>query len=210
MLADRRQRPSFKCGPQPRKPLVCAIRPVTSIAVAVLVLGLAACGDRADSNTIQPDPETIQGAWVLESMVIHGEPYEFPDEFPPRYMYEDPVFGEPISDAPAFLRFDDTDVIEGRGPCNGFSGTYEFDGQTLVLDDVTQTAALCTYQGQTAQAVMDAEVIIMDMLRGNPLDVTFTGANAEIMQWTQDGTVAVFHREPEHEDGTVTTSPREP
>lgn len=151
------------------------------IALAVLALGLAACGRSAD-------PEAIQGAWVLESVVIDGEPYELPFE----YAGSDGVL--------TLLRFEETGILRFQAPCNDGRSDYQFDGRELTLTDLMYSAGYC-YPAELDTAeespLMDAEEVILASMRAGAIDVTFSGAEPEIMEWTQDGTVMTFHREPD-------------
>ncbi len=154
------------------------------IILVVLALALAACGGTVD-------PETIQGAWVLETAVVDGEPYELPFE----YAGSDGVLTS--------ARFDEDGVLWFEGPCNDGRGDYEFDGRVLVLTDVMHSAVYCVYpggtideEGNTESPLMDAEEVILASIWAGAIDVTFSGTDPEIMEWTQNGTVLTFHREP--------------
>jgi heat shock protein HslJ len=151
-------------------------------AIAVGVLALAACGGTVD-------PEAIQGAWVLESVVIDGEPYELPFE----YAGSDGVL--------ALLRFEEAGVLRFQAPCNDGRSDYQFDGRELTLTGLMYSAGYC-YPAELDTAeespLMIAEEVILASMRAGTIEVTFSGAEPEIMEWSQDGTVMTFHREPEN------------
>jgi len=151
-------------------------------AVAILALGLAAGGGG-------PDPETIQDNWVLEAVILDGEPYELPFE----YAGSDGVLTS--------ARFDENGVLWLEGPCNDGRGDYEFDGRELILTGMMHSAVYCVYPGGSVDppesTLMDAEEVVFVVLRNGVLNVTFSGVDSESMQMTANGTVLTFHRESE-------------
>lgn len=121
--------------------------PATRIALAVVALVAAGCSGATVATTTMPTtppstteadgPLALQAAirdrWLLEEMLVDGVPYAFPVEHPRN---------DPAVDAPAYFEFSDEGRLSGGAPCNGFNGTYEFDGRRLTWD-MTQEAFLC-------------------------------------------------------------------
>jgi heat shock protein HslJ len=135
------------------------------VFIAVLVF---ACG---------PQPDTLQGSWLLESVTVDGQAYQLD----PR-LWERNAAG-----APAWVRFDQDGWFEGRGPCNDFQGYYQFDGEVLIPADATQSAVGC---GDRIDA---AEQVIFSFLWDEGR-VTFSGDRSQFMQWTDEKTALAFAR----------------
>ncbi len=102
------------------------------IAVIVVALGLAACGDAAPS-TGGGDPE---GEWELTRGTVNGQDV-------------------PIVEEQAFTLTIDGSSIGGT-VCNSFGGRVMVSGGTLQIVDLGQTAMACVDED-----IMTAEMLVM-------------------------------------------------
>ena len=86
---------------------------------AAIVVALTSC--QADKDVAAEGVDLAGTAWVAES--IAGLE----------------VIGEP----PSFIRFDDARRVSGNAGCNGFTGTYETQGDHLIMGPLAVTRRAC-------------------------------------------------------------------
>jgi heat shock protein HslJ len=102
------------------------------IAVIVVALGLAACGDAAPS-TAGGDPE---GEWELTRGTVNGQ--------------DVPI----VEEQPFMLTIDGSSI--GGTVCNSFGGRVMVSGGALQIVDLGQTAMACV-----DEEIMTAETLVM-------------------------------------------------
>lgn len=92
----------------------------------------------------------------------------------------------------AWFAFGPDGSFEGSGPCNDISGSYEFDGTTLVAVDAVQGAVACSAEGIPVEEFMSLENLVFEALIG--VEVHFSSDIR--MQWQGDNAIVTFRRQP--------------
>ena len=150
------------------------MRAATLSTIAALLL--SSCGAEPEEGT----PRDIQGSWVLEEVVVSGEPYAVPVSSS-RW--------EPDISGPAVFRFEADGWLTGALPCNKVQGHYSFTGGALTFD-VMREAVLC----REPEGIMNAEEVIVRVLEGDAVSVGFDGP--DLMRWTAADIVLTLARIP--------------
>lgn len=147
----------------------------TITLIAVLLCAATGCGSGAgdetttDDGATPPPPEVDGTSWRL---IAGGGPGGDVDLVP----------GYPIT-----ITFEGTRV-NGTAACNGYGGTYSLDGNTLVINDLSQTEMACE-----PTEVMEAERAYLT----NVLDVTELSIVGDELVLGGPATELVFVRQPE-------------
>lgn len=114
-----------------------------ALAVALMALAYAACGD--DSSGTGPTPTTVVGSWVATSLTAPSQPQwgdAVSDDGLSVSLTLTAAGGYTLSasgDDPA-----DPWVCPGAASCS-FSGTYSTSGNTMVFDEGTASESSATY-----------------------------------------------------------------
>lgn len=142
--------------------------------VSVVVLSATACGTA--------NSDRIEGRWLLDSVAVDGV---FRDLQPG-------LSSQNARGAAAWFEFGPDGTFEGSGPCNDISGSYDFDGTTLVAVDAVASAAACFTDGIPVEEFMSLENLVFEALIG--VEVHFSSDIR--MQWQGDNAIVTFRRQP--------------
>lgn len=132
-------------------------------------LALAACGD--DDDTSADDDST--GTTVTAEDLL-GRAFEATS-----------VTGQTLVDDSTFsLAFEQDGIVANAG-CNTMRGSYEIDGDVLVVEDLAQTMMGCE------PALQAQDDWVAALLTGRPT-ITFTGGTLGTLTLAGDGVTVVF------------------
>lgn len=99
------------------------------VGFVAVVLSVAGCSLMEPASTSTPKVDLVGGTWVAEDIDGAGV----------------------IDTAQSTLQFDNDGRISGRGACNGYSGTVDLKGATMIVGQLVSTKMACP------RAVMDQE-----------------------------------------------------
>ena len=128
------------------------------------------------------DSGQIEGLWLLDSVAVDGV---FLDLQPG-------LSSQNELGVPAWFAFDRSGTFEGAGPCNDISGSYDFDGTTVVGIDAVQSASACSTLEVPVEEFMSLENLVFNALSG--VDVHFSSDIR--MQWQGENAIVTFRRQP--------------
>ncbi|MBK5266722.1 MAG: META domain-containing protein [Acidimicrobiia bacterium] len=128
------------------------------------------------------DRALIEGLWLLDSVAVDGVFLPLEQGLP---------FQTETGSA-VWVDFARGGVMRGQGPCNDFTGRYEFDGMTLVPDEVTASAVVCASEIPAIEEWMAVEDVVLEPMWSGA-DVHFSSDIR--MQWQTDHVTLTFRRQ---------------